>query len=59
MVKNQKYHEIFHTYCVLHIVLRHNGQRHFWSKSLNVLISNGYKKGGKPHLKVWPPTTYL
>ena len=23
----------------------HNGQRHFWSKSLNVLISNGYKKG--------------
>ena len=21
----------------------HNGQKHFWSKSLNVLISNGYK----------------
>ena len=36
-----------------------SGHGHFWSKSLKVLLSNGYKKGGKPHLKVWPPTTYL
>ena len=47
--------------CIMFFILYfgHHGQRHFWSKSLNVLISNGYKKGGKPHLKVWPPTTYL
>ena len=55
-----KNHEIFFT-LILFLVLYfgHNGQRYFRSKSLNVLISNGYKKGGKPHLKVWPPTTYL
>ena len=27
---------------VLHIVLGHNGQRHYWSKSLKVLRCNGY-----------------
>ena len=51
--------KIIHTYCVLHIVLRSSWSKAFLVKSLNVLISNGYKKGGKPHLKVWPPTTYL
>ena len=55
-----KNHEIFFTLIVfLVLYFGHNGQSHYWSISLNVLLSNGYKKGGKPHLKVWPPTTYL
>ena len=47
MVKNQKYHEIFHVYYVLPIVLRSSWSKAFLVKSLNVLLSNGYKKGGK------------
>ena len=55
-----KNHDIFFTRIVFFILyFGHHGQRYFRSKSLNVLLSNGYKKGGKPHLKVWPPTTYL
>ena len=32
--------------CIMFFVLYfgHNGQRHFWSKSFEVLLNNGYKK---------------
>ena len=38
-----KNHEIFFTLIVfLVLYFGHNGQRHFWSKSLKVLRCNGY-----------------
>ncbi len=38
-----KNHEIFFT-CIMCFILYfgHNGQRHYWSKSLKVLRCNGY-----------------